>query len=70
MLGAGLSVEVYLHFRDKRKRDVDNVCKPLLDALQHAGAFKDDSQVDKLYLERREIIPGGKCEVVITEILC
>lgn len=68
MMMGRLSVEVYIHPRDKRMIDIDNRAKPLLDALQHAGAFKDDSQVDKLYVERREIIPGGKCEVVINEI--
>jgi crossover junction endodeoxyribonuclease RusA len=65
-----LFVDVLIYPRDKRKTDIDNRLKPLLDALQHAGAFEDDSQIDRLYVERREIIPGGKCEVVITEILC
>ena len=63
-----LSVEVYIYPRDRRMIDIDNRAKPLLDALQHAGAFLDDSQVDRLYLERREIIAGGKCEVTIAEI--
>lgn len=32
--------------RDKRKRDLDNhFGKALLDALQHAGAYDDDSQI-------------------------
>ncbi len=30
---------------DDRRRDCDNVQKAVLDALQHAGAFWDDSQV-------------------------
>ena len=68
MMMGRLSVEVYIYPRDKRMIDIDNRAKPLLDALQHAGAFKDDSQVDKLYLERREVIPGGKCVVKITEL--
>ena len=48
--------------------DIDNRAKPLLDALQHAKVFIDDSQVDRLILERKEIIPGGMCEVFIQEI--
>lgn len=32
--------------KDKRKRDLDNhFGKALLDALQHAGAYDDDSQI-------------------------
>ena len=30
---------------DDRRRDCDNVQKAVLDALQHAGVFWDDSQV-------------------------
>lgn len=33
---------------DKRKRDLDNLLKAPLDALQHAGVYKDDSQIDVL----------------------
>ena len=63
-----LFVEVLIYPRDKRKMDIDNRIKPLLDALQHAGAFLDDSQIDELHVYRGEIIPGGKCQVVITDI--
>jgi crossover junction endodeoxyribonuclease RusA len=37
---------------DKRRRDLDNIFKGLLDSLQHAGLFPDDSQIDKLSIER------------------
>jgi crossover junction endodeoxyribonuclease RusA len=63
-----LFIEVFIYPRDKRKMDIDNRAKPLLDALQHAKVFIDDSQVDRLILERKEIIPGGMCEVFIQEI--
>ena len=61
-------MEVYLYPPDNRKRDVDNVLKPLLDALEHAGTYENDSQIDKLCVTRMEVIKGGSCDVVITEI--
>ena len=37
---------------DRRRRDLDNIFKCLLDSLQHAGVYKDDSQIDCLYIKR------------------
>lgn len=62
-----LSVEVHLHAADKRKRDIDNVLKSLLDALGHAGVYIDDSQIDKLTVLRKGNVKGGQCQVFITE---
>ncbi|WNO60428.1 RusA family crossover junction endodeoxyribonuclease [Rheinheimera sp. MMS21-TC3] len=62
-----LSVEVHLHAADKRKRDIDNVLKSLLDALGHAGVYIDDSQIDQLTVLRKGNVKGGQCQVFITE---
>lgn len=67
-LDARLHMEVYLYPPDNRKRDVDNVLKPLLDALEHAGTYENDSQIDKLCVTRMEVTKGGSCDVVITEL--
>ena len=48
-----LEINVHLHAPDKRLRDIDNVLKPLLDALVHAGLFNDDSQVDLITIDRK-----------------
>lgn len=40
---------------DRRRRDLDNIQKPVLDALEHAGIYKDDSQIDLLFTRRRRI---------------
>lgn len=37
---------------DKRRRDLDNILKGMIDSLQHAGLFPDDSQIDNLSIER------------------
>ena len=42
-----LTIEVYPP--DKRKRDLDNVLKCLLDACQHGGLYKDDAQVKEIH---------------------
>lgn len=44
---------------DRRRRDLDNIQKPVLDALQHAGIYEDDSQIDLLITRRREVVPEG-----------
>lgn len=40
-----IAIRIEIHPPDDRRRDVDNAQKTILDALQHAGAFWDDSQV-------------------------
>lgn len=61
-----LSINVMLYPPDKRKRDIDNVLKPLLDALTQAGAFEDDSQIDVLVVQRKNKISNGLCVVYIS----
>ena len=47
-----ISIVIYATPKDKRKRDLDNLCKSSLDALQAAGWYKDDSQIDQLTIIR------------------
>lgn len=61
-----LELVVHLFPPDKRTRDIDNVLKPLLDAMVQAGLFEDDSQVDKLSIERMRQTKGGAVAVTIT----
>lgn len=50
---------------DKRKRDLDNLLKPLLDSLCDYGAITDDSHIDELLIRRCEPMQGGMIEVKI-----
>lgn len=50
---------------DRRRRDLDNIAKPVLDALQHAGVYEDDSQVDLLLTRRGQPTDGGRLNVQI-----
>lgn len=63
-----MAMFISLYPPDRRKRDIDNVLKALLDALQHAGCYEDDSQLDDLRIVRCEVRKGGSCVVVITPI--
>jgi len=63
-----LAVSVEVHPPDNRRRDIDNVFKALLDAMQHGGAYVDDSQIVKLSIEKRKPIVGGKTVVQIEKL--
>lgn len=47
-----LSVLILAYPPDRRKRDLDNLFKSLMDSLQHAGVYHDDSQIDELSIKR------------------
>mgnify|MGYP001168743823 FL=1 len=59
-LEGALEIEIRVHPPDRRRRDVDNVQKALLDAMQHGGAYLDDSQIVRLTIEKGEPFAGGK----------
>ena len=63
-----VSVSVLLHPPDRRRRDVDNYCKSLLDAMVKAGVMEDDSQVRDLRLSWGPVAPGGVAVVEIREL--
>ena len=63
-----LAVRVTVCPPDNRRRDLDNVQKALLDALAKGGAYRDDSQIDRLVVERGPVTPGGKVLVEITQM--
>lgn len=60
-----LAVAVVLSPPDRRKRDIDNVLKSLLDCLAHAGVYEDDSQIVELTIRRVDPEPPGDVLVMI-----
>ncbi len=67
-LAGRLEVRSTYYFANRRRTDVSNREKALLDALEHAGAYHDDCQIDRHVIER--IIAAGeeRCAVTIVEI--
>lgn len=63
-----LAVQIDAYPPDRRKRDLDNMMKATLDALEHAGVYENDGQIDELSIFRKEPTPGGKLVVTIREI--
>jgi crossover junction endodeoxyribonuclease RusA len=53
-----LSINIEAYPPDKRQRDLDNLLKSLLDALQHARVYPNDSQIDKLSITRNLPLKG------------
>jgi len=62
-----LSVSVVLFMPDKRKRDLDNYKKALLDSITKAGVWMDDSQIDQLHSYRGGVIKDGATIIQIEE---
>lgn len=66
---ARLAGEFVFCFGDKRRRDLDNYLKVLLDVLQACGVFLDDSQFDAITLLRGDIAPkNGHVIIKIWEL--
>lgn len=67
-LAGPLSVSISFVEPDARRRDLDNLPKAVLDALQHAGVYGDDSQVRELNLSFAGREAGGRCVVTILQL--
>ena len=64
-----ISLRAEFYPPDWRRRDLDNVGgKVLLDTLQAAGLFKDDSQIKRILLEMHEPIEGGMCFIKLEDM--
>jgi crossover junction endodeoxyribonuclease RusA len=63
-----LHVNIWVYPPDRRRRDLDNVCKATFDALAKAGVYEDDSQIDKFSVERCGVYKDGKIEVEVRNV--
>lgn len=67
-LAGPLAVTIDVFPPDRRRRDIDNLTKSLLDALEHGHAYHDDSQIESLTITKRDVEPPGKTIVTIAPI--
>jgi Holliday junction resolvase RusA-like endonuclease len=53
-----LSIIAQRHWRSKRARDIDNIIKPISDALVKAGVVQDDSLAESVMARWIDDLPG------------
>lgn len=63
------TLEITIYPPNRRRFDLDNLAKPVLDALMAAGVFEDDSQCQTLTMTKSDVdAPTGSCWVTITAL--
>jgi len=63
-----ISVLIKATMPDNRRRDVDNIAKAILDALTFCAVWEDDSQIDRLCIERCGVEKPGQVIVSIERL--
>ena len=63
-----ISVEIQANMPDKRKRDLDNLLKPILDVITARGVFEDDSQIADLRIYKSNFSEKGTVFITVKEI--
>lgn len=62
-----IRVAIMAYPPDKRKRDIDNIAKAILDGL--AGhAYEDDEQIDELIITRKAETKGGSVTILVSRL--
>ena len=64
-----LQITIAIYPPDKRRRDIDNVQKAILDSLGHCGVYEGDSQIVKLTIEKFGQRKNGLVEVFVEPIV-
>lgn len=67
MRGNSVSVHIDAYPPDRRKRDIDNIFKATLDAMEHAGVYENDNQIKYLSATKHDKVQGGKMKIYLKE---
>lgn len=60
-----LTCRIVLHPPSSIDRDLDNFSKGIMDAMQHAGIYKNDAQIDRLLVVRGVPVTPGRALVTL-----
>ena len=66
-LASSLKIHIRLYFKDKRKRDIDNYNKAILDSMTKI-IYEDDSQIEELNVKKLVGCGFDKVEIEVEEI--
>jgi len=66
-LDGALTMVIEVTMPDNRRRDLDNLLKAPLDALQHAGMYNDDCQIEDLHIFKVGVAKPGGLKITITK---
>lgn len=64
-----IAMDIFATMPDRRRRDIDNITKCLIDSLAAAGVFADDEQIDDLHIRRGPVSKPGSVVVTVWEIV-
>ena len=64
--GDRYAVTLVVVVQDRRRRDMDNLAKGVLDAMNGGLAYRDDSDVDELHVFRRVDPAAPRVEVAVS----
>ena len=65
-LNTPIDVKMVITPPDRRKRDIDNICKTLWDALTLAGMWTDDRLIHNLHISISEPCKPGWVDMEVT----
>lgn len=66
LVGNSLAVHIIAYPPDRRRRDLDNLNKAILDSLVFSKVIEDDGLIDKLIIERGAVSAPGYVTVAIS----
>lgn len=68
-MAGDVRVSIVAYPPDRRARDLDNLLKAVLDGMQAAGVYLNDSQITSLSITKSSTVhPGGKLLIGVTAI--
>ena len=68
-LNGYLRMTLHFYLGNRRRRDCDNLAKPVLDGCKAGGLYNDDSQIMELYITKSFATPAAARVLVSVEEL-